>query len=121
VRLFRLDRVLELTVLPYAAQVPEGVGRRDLSKGILQRSDRDALVTLALEPSARWVTEDYVCESVVESADGGVFATLRTPAPAWVARLALSLGAEGRVVSPTNLADEVRSEAERALKPYEEG
>lgn len=121
VRLFRLDRVLELTVLPYAAQVPEGVGRRDLSKGILQRSDRDALVTLALEPSARWVTEDYVCESVVESADGGVFATLRTPAPAWVARLALSLGAEGRVVFPTNLADEVRSEAERALKPYEEG
>ncbi|MBR8742140.1 YafY family protein [Nocardiopsis sp. MG754419] len=118
VRLFRLDRVLELTVLPYAAEVPEGVGRRDLSEGVLQRSERDALVTLDLAPSARWVTEDYVCESVLELADGGVRATLRTPAPAWVARLALSLGSRGRVVAPDNLAREVRGEAERALALY---
>ena len=121
VRLFRLDRVLELTVSPYAAQVPEGVGRRDLSEGVLQRSERDALITLDLAPSARWVTEDYVCESVTELADGGVRATLRTPAPAWVVRLVLSLGPKGRVVSPTSLAQEVRSEAERALKRYREG
>ncbi|GAB3730637.1 helix-turn-helix transcriptional regulator [Nocardiopsis nanhaiensis] len=118
VRLFRLDRVLELTVLPYAAEVPEGVGRRDLSAGVLERSERDALVTLVLEPSARWVTEDYVCESVTELPGGGVRATLRTPAPAWVARLALSLGREGRLVSPGSLAEEVRSEARRALEHY---
>ncbi|MBQ1080906.1 YafY family protein [Nocardiopsis sp. B62] len=118
VRLFRLDRVLELTVLPFAAQVPEGVVRRDLSAGVLQRSERDALVTLALEPSARWVTEDYVCESVTEMPDGEARATLRTPAPAWVARLALSLGREGRVVSPAALAKDVRAEAERALEHY---
>ncbi|RKS09500.1 transcriptional regulator [Nocardiopsis sp. Huas11] len=118
VRLFRLDRVLELTVLPYAAEVPEGVGRRDLSAGVLQRSDRDALVTLDLEPSARWVTEDYACESVLEREGGGVRATLRTPAPAWVARLALRLGPECRVVAPAALAEEVRAEALRALEHY---
>lgn len=121
VRLFRLDRVLELTVLPYAAEVPEGVGRRDLSKGVLQRSERDALVVLDLDPSARWVTEDYACESVTELADGGVRATLRTPAPAWVARLVLSLGSRGRVVAPEGLAREVRAEAERALRLYGTG
>ncbi|MFE1170144.1 helix-turn-helix transcriptional regulator [Nocardiopsis sp. NPDC058789] len=118
VRLFRLDRVLELTLLPFAAQVPEGVARRDLSAGVLQRSERDALVTLALEPSARWVTEDYVCEAVTELPGGEARATLRTPAPAWVSRLALSLGREGRVVSPLALAKDVRAEAERALGHY---
>ncbi|GAA1451501.1 helix-turn-helix transcriptional regulator [Nocardiopsis tropica] len=118
VRLFRLDRVLELTVLPYAAEVPEGVGRRDLSAGVLQRSDRDAQVTLDLEPTAGWVTEDYVCESVTELPGGGVRATLRTPAPAWVVRLALMLGPEGRVVAPGALAEEARAEALRALEYY---
>lgn len=121
VRLFRLDRVLELTVLPFAAEVPEGVARRDLSAGVLQRSERDALVTLLLEPSARWVTEDYVCESTAELPGGGVRATLRTPAPAWVARLALSLGREGRLVSPEGLAKDVRAEAQRALDHYGPG
>ncbi len=118
VRLFRLDRVLELTVLPFAAEVPEGVDRRDLSAGVLQRSERDALVTVVLEPTARWVTEDYVCESVAELPGGGARATLRTPAPAWVARLALSLGREGRLVSPPGLAEDVRAEARRALEQY---
>ncbi|MDE3723611.1 WYL domain-containing protein [Nocardiopsis sp. N85] len=118
VRMFRLDRVLELTVLPYPAEVPAGVGRRDLSAGLLQLSDRDALVTLDLEPSARWITEDYVCESIAELPGGGVRAALRTPAPAWVVRLALRLGPRGRIVAPTALAEEARAEARRTLERY---
>src|SRR5699024_1850065 len=118
VRLFRLDRVLEMSVLPYAAEVPEGVSRRDLSEGVLQRSDRDTQVTLELTSVARWVTEDYVCESVTELPDGRTRAVLRTPAPAWVARLALRLGPEGRLVAPRDLAEEVRVEARRALAHY---
>ncbi|MBB6121169.1 helix-turn-helix transcriptional regulator [Nocardiopsis algeriensis] len=120
VRLFRLDRVLELTVLPFAAEVPEGVGRRDLSGGLLQRSDRDALVTLDLEPSAHWVVEDYVCESVAEMPGGGLRATLRTPAPEWVVRLALRLGPRGRIAAPEVLAEEARAEARRTLEHYGE-
>ncbi|CAL9383569.1 hypothetical protein SUDANB121_01119 [Nocardiopsis dassonvillei] len=118
VRLFRLDRVLELTVLPYPAEVPEGVGRRDLSGGLLQLSDRDALVTLDLESPARWVTEDYVCESVTELPGGGVRAVLRTPAPAWVVRLALRLGPRGRIAAPEALAGQARAEARRTLELY---
>ena len=61
VRLFRLDRILELDVLPVAAEVPAGVRSRDLSSGVRQRSADDAFVTFELEPAARWVTEEYVC------------------------------------------------------------
>lgn len=119
VRFFRLDRVLDLHVLPFAAEIPEGVTRRDLSEGVLQRSEADAVITLDLGPGARWVTEEYVCESVTDLPDGGVRATLRTPAPAWVARLSLLLGPQARVVTPGSLAEEVHNEAVRALGHYE--
>src|SRR5699024_11902781 len=75
-------------------------------------------VTIELEPAARWVTEDYVCESVTELPGGRVRAVLRTPAPAWVARLMLRLGPEGHLVAPRELAEEVRAEARRALAHY---
>lgn len=119
VRFFRLDRVLDLHVLPFGAEIPEGVTRRDLSRGVLQRSEADAVITLDLDPGARWVTEDYVCESVTDLPGGGVRATLHTPAPAWVARLVLFLGPQGRVVTPGSLAGEVRNEAACALEHYE--
>src|SRR5699024_12216278 len=118
VRLFRLDRVLEMSVLPYAAEVPEGVSRRDLSEGVLQRSEHDTQVTIELDPAARWVTEDYVCESVTEMPGGRVRAVLRTSAPAWVDRLMLWLEPEGHVVAHRKLADEVRAVARRALTLY---
>ncbi|MEY9211322.1 WYL domain-containing protein [Thermobifida halotolerans] len=118
VRLFRLDRVLELSVLPVSAEVPAGVRGLDLSGGVLQRSDGDAYVTFELDPGARWVAEDYVCEAVREMPGGGLRATLRTPEPAWAARLALRLGATGRLVAPAELAGRVREQAERALLRY---
>src|SRR5699024_209030 len=103
---------------PYAAEVPARGFRRDLSEGVLQRSARDSQGTIELEPAARWVTEDYVCESVTELPGGRVRAVLRTPAPAWVGRLMLRLGPEGHLVAPRELAEEVRAEARRALAHY---
>ena len=120
VRLFRLDRILELDVLPVAAEVPAGVRSRDLSSGVLQRSADDAFVTFELEPAARWVTEEYVCSEVQELPGGRVRATLRTPEPGWAVRLALRLGATGRLVAPGELAARVRELAERALQRYAE-
>ncbi|MDT0302708.1 helix-turn-helix transcriptional regulator [Streptomonospora wellingtoniae] len=121
VRLFRLDRVLDLTVLPEGARVPARARRRDLSEGVLQLSADDARVTLELEPSERWVTEEYLCSSVHELHGGRVRAVLRTPAPEWVCRLALRLGPRGRVVAPVELAERVREEARRALAAYGPG
>src|SRR5512135_2857482 len=46
VRLFRLDRVLGLTVLPDAAQVPAGAQPRDLDQGLFRPSDSDERVTV---------------------------------------------------------------------------
>ncbi|GAA2041920.1 helix-turn-helix transcriptional regulator [Nocardiopsis rhodophaea] len=119
VRLFRLDRVLDLTVLPYPAEVPSRARRRDLSGGVLQLSEDDARVTLDLDASARWVTEDYLCSEVRELPDGRLRATLRTPAPVWACRLALRLGPRARVVAPHDLAKRVREDARRALSAYE--
>ncbi|WP_017625443.1 helix-turn-helix transcriptional regulator [Nocardiopsis chromatogenes] len=118
VRLFRMDRVLDLTVLPEAARVPESARRRDLSGGVLQLSEDDARVTLELEPEARWVAEEYVCSGLEELGGGRLRATLRTPAPRWVRRLALRLGPQARVVAPADLAERVREDAVRALQGY---
>ncbi|TDQ45733.1 helix-turn-helix transcriptional regulator [Actinorugispora endophytica] len=118
VRLFRLDRVLDLTVLPVAAQVPTGARGRDLSDGVLQFSGDDAYVSFELTPAARWVAEDYVCAGVRELPGGHLRATLRTPEPAWAVRLALRLGPTGRLVAPAELADRAREQAGRAVDGY---
>ncbi|TQN31776.1 proteasome accessory factor B/proteasome accessory factor C [Haloactinospora alba] len=118
VRLFRLDRVLRLAVLPTSSVVPAGARRRDLTDGVLQLSTGDARVTLDLAPSARWVTEEYVCSDVQELDSGWWRATLRTPVPEWVRRLALLLGPRCRVVAPAELAERVGEDARRALAGY---
>lgn len=118
VRLFRLDRVLKLVVLPTSSTVPAGARRRDLTEGVLQLSTGDARVTLDLAPSTRWVTEEYVCSDVQELDSGWLRATLRTPIPEWVRRLALLLGPRCQIVAPAELAERVGEDARRALAGY---
>jgi len=118
VRLFRLDRVLDLTVLDADASVPEDAQPRDVDQGLFRPSDADELVTLDLGANARWVSEYYPCESVTDTGDGRMQVTLRTPDTRWVRRLALRLGDDGRVVAPGSLADAVREDASAALKLY---
>jgi proteasome accessory factor C len=43
---------------------------------------------------------------------------LRTPDTGWVRRLALRLGEDGRVVSPSSLVTEIREVATAALGNY---
>src|SRR5206468_3704498 len=118
VRLFRLDRVLELTVLDAPADPPLEAQPRDLSEGLFQPSPQDLLVTLDLSPDAAWVAEYYPTESVVDNGRGGVLATLRTSDLRWVRRLALRLAGNLTVVAPAELAAEVSAEANRALAAY---
>ena len=62
-RLFRLDRIHEAAVLDSAVETaPEPP--RDLSDGLFQRSQETTLVTLSLQPQARWVVEYYQVEQV---------------------------------------------------------
>ncbi|MGH3320416.1 MAG: helix-turn-helix transcriptional regulator [Streptosporangiaceae bacterium] len=118
VRLFRLDRVVDVDVLDVASAPPAEARPRDLDDGIFTPSPDDPLVTLELSDAARWVADYYPCERV-EEITGGLRVSLRTPDTRWVRRLALRLGGTGRVVAPPALAEEVRDEALRALRGYE--
>src|SRR6201999_1911807 len=129
VRLFRLDRVLGLDVLdvpsaPPAAAAPgpppppAGAEPVDVDQGLFRPSPDDALVELELSAAGRWVAEYYPCESVTDLEDGRLRVTLRTPDTGWVRRLALRLGEDGRVVSPSSLVSGVREAANAALANY---
>jgi proteasome accessory factor C len=118
VRLFRLDRVLDLAVLDEAASVPARARPRDVDEGLFRPSPDDAAVELELTTAGRWVAEYYPCERVEELGDGRLRVGLRTPDTRWVRRLALRLGEDGRVISPPELADQVREDAAAALAQY---
>ena len=119
VRLFRLDRVIKVDVLDVPAEVPEEAEPRDVDAGLFRPSDSDVLAELELGPEARWVAESYPCESVTDLPDGRLRIGLRTPDTSWVRRLALRLGEDARVVSPPELADDVRATAAAALAQYD--
>jgi proteasome accessory factor C len=117
-RLFRLDRVLALTVLDQPAAPPPEAGPVDVDQGLFRPSPGDVPVELELSAGGRWVAEYYPCESVSELPDGRLRVVLRTPDTGWVRRLALRLGEDGRVTSPASLVAEVHDAAAAALANY---
>ena len=119
VRLFRLDRVLELTVLDVPAHVPAEAAERDVDQGLFRPSESDERVELELSAAARWVAEYYPCESVAEAGEGRLRVVLRTPDTRWVRRRVLRLGEDARVVSPAALAEAIRADAAAALALYD--
>jgi proteasome accessory factor C len=119
VRKFRLDRVLDVTVLDVPASFPEEAEWADVDAGLFQPSEADVLVELELAAGARWVAEYYRCESMTELGEGRLRIAIRTPDTSLIRRLALRLGEEARVTAPAELADEVRSAAAAALALYD--
>ena len=118
VRLFRLDRVLAVTVLDVPAEVPAGAEPVDVDAGLYHSSDSDLRVVIELGPAGRWVAEYYPCEEITDLPDGRLSVVLRTPDASWVRRLALRLGEDGKVIAPPWLAREVTQEATAALAAY---
>lgn len=118
VRMFRLDRVEAVTLLDEPAAPPEVATTRDLDGGLLAAGRTDPLVTLEITPAARWITENYPCESVEELPGGRLLVRLRATDAAWLSRLVLRLGPQGRVVDPPELAARVREAAHEALAAY---
>ncbi len=119
VRLFRLDRVLAMTVLGQAASVPGDARPVDVDQGLFRPSADDVHVLLELSAYGRWVAEYYPCEQVEELGDGRLRVSLRTPDTRWVRRLALRLGEDGKVIAPAEVAAGVREDAAAALALYE--
>ena len=64
VRLFRLDRIVELRSLGGRRRpLPSEAVPRDLAEGLFRPRDDDLTVVLELEPAARWVADYYPVES----------------------------------------------------------
>ncbi|WP_431032509.1 helix-turn-helix transcriptional regulator [Streptomyces sp. P6-2-1] len=118
-RTFRLDRVVAIRILDEPSAPPE-MELRDLSAGLVQPAADDPEVTVEVAPAGRWVAEYYPHDKAEELPDGGLRITLRTPDPASLRRLALRLGADGRIVAPEDLAASAREAAAQALAAYGE-
>jgi proteasome accessory factor C len=116
-RLFRLDRIHEAVVLDSAVETaPEPP--RDLSDGLFQRSQETTLVTLSLQPQARWVVEYYQVEQVRPAPDGTVEVDLLVADERWLRRLLMRLAPYARVLSPLELDTDFRATAQRTLNLY---
>jgi proteasome accessory factor C len=118
VRTFRLDRVLAATLLDVPADVPAEARERALTAAVFTPSADDPLVTLELDPGARWVADYHPCEQVTERGDGGLVVRLRARDEAWLVRLGLGLAGTGRVVDPPELAAAVQEAARAARANY---
>ena len=118
VRLFRLDRVMAMSVLDVAASVPGDAQPVDVDQGLFRPSADDVLVLIELSAYGRWVAEYYPCEQVAEIGDGRLRVGLRTPDTRWVRRLALRLGEDGQVIAPPEVAAQIREDAAAALALY---
>ncbi|WP_340562906.1 helix-turn-helix transcriptional regulator [Streptomyces sp. GSL17-111] len=116
-RTFRLDRVAEIRLLDEPADPPP-VTPRDLSQALVQPAAEDPEVVVEVGPRGRWVAEYWPHDSAEELPDGGLRITLRTPDPASLRRLALRLGADGRITAPPELAGSAREAARAALAAY---
>jgi len=116
-RVFRLDRIEDATLLDEPAAVPEGVQPRDIAEGVYQPASEHLLAMLRVGPAYAWVADYYVAEDVVE--DGaGLRVSLRVADPAWVRTLVLGSAGQVEVLSPEWLAEDLRAEAGRALAAY---
>lgn len=117
-RLFRLDRVLEAELLDVPVSDHSTLEPLDLDEALFRPSADALLATVRLTARARWVAEYYPLESATEEDDGGLTITLRVADPAWLVRLLLPLGDAARLLEPTDLAEQVRATAQRALEHY---
>jgi proteasome accessory factor C len=116
-RVFRLDRIEDVTTLDEAALVPDGVQPRDLSEGVFQPASEHLLVDLRLGEAYAWVADYYPAEDVVDEG-AGLRVSLRVADPGWVRALVLGSAGQVEVLSPDWLAEGIRSEAARALAAY---
>lgn len=118
-RVFRVDRIKEMTITDQTFELPEGFDAASVARGpLFVPSPLDVEVTLDLAPAAGWVREITPHDHVHLRDDGWTRMTLRTAHFQWLARLVLRLGADVRIVGPPELAERVRETAKRALGRY---
>jgi proteasome accessory factor C len=115
-RLFRVDRVRAAHLLETPVQHSEG----SVASAVYRARADDPRVTVELAAGARWVAEQYPVENSKELRGGRLRVTLAISERAWLERLLLRLGPDGRVskTSDPTLADAGREAACRLLGRY---
>ncbi|MFN2503288.1 MAG: helix-turn-helix transcriptional regulator [Acidimicrobiales bacterium] len=93
-RLFRVDRVRAARTLDTGFDRPEV--RPDFA--VYRARPEDPRVTLEVQPSGRWVIDQYPVEEVTEIGDGAARVRLAVSQPAWLERLLLRLGPAATVL-----------------------
>ncbi len=122
VRRFRLDRVVGVEVLEVPAAPPTGTDRPEPDDGeLFHASPEDLVVTIDLDPPARWVAEYYPVETATEGPDGTLRVVLRSATADWPARLVLRLGGTAQVLGPDQVVERVRELAAAGLAGYRSG
>ena len=122
VRMFRADRIDECTELDEPANPPPDARPAEVrDNSVFTPSPDLPLVTLRVGRWARWITEYYPCEQVVEESPDRWLVSLRASDLAWARRLVLGLGTDVTVLDPPELVEAVRREATEALRAYEDG
>jgi proteasome accessory factor C len=116
VRMFRMDRIDDVTVLDEPAAPPPGVQQTDLSEGLFQPRPDQLEAVLVLDPDARWVAEYYPVTELAEMDGGRLRVAMRYADTSWMVRLLLGLGGEVVVEQPAELATRLRSRAADALR-----
>jgi proteasome accessory factor C len=119
VRLFRLDRIDEVTELDEPAAPPAHARPTDTSDGLFRPEANQSAAWLVLRPDARWVSEYYPVDQVQELPDGRTRVLMRYADQSWMVRLLLGLGDEVVVESPPELAGAIADRAREALRRAE--
>jgi proteasome accessory factor C len=115
VRLFRLDRIDDVTELDEPAAPPPYAEQTDTTAGLFRERPDQEVAQLVLEPDARWVSEYYPVEKVTELDGGRLRIRMRYADLSWMVRLLLGLGGDVTVEEPEELAAGLRDRARRAL------
>ena len=113
-RTFRVDRIERAELLIGPRTGPEIVP----VEALFERRAQTGTVILALDHSARWVSDRYPIEAMVERPDGRLEVTLSVTEWAWLDRLVLLLGSSALVVAAPPEWAGVKAAANRVLVRY---
>lgn len=117
-RLFRLDRMERAEELTTPAVSHEPTGQPRFSDGVFAPAADATLVRLRVGPASRWIAEYYPCEHVRSDGTDRWVISLLANNLGWARRLVMGCGPDVEVLSPIELADEVRQHARAALAQY---
>jgi predicted DNA-binding transcriptional regulator YafY len=122
IRSFRLDRIVELSLLDKTFQMSSDFNIREYLASAFD-SEAKILVRLRFASQAAQVARDLgpTWDAFQEQADGSVVVSLKMPDLQWATSMALGFGPIVTVLQPAELRQTVRKWASAIAEQYERG